>query len=226
MQERAVRELMTPDPLTVRPETPFKSIVRALTDAGVDAAPVVDADGRLLGVVSQSDLTCHEEERAPWSKMLLDKQAREHVRKSRGRTARELMTSPARTVAPDAKVCAALREMSDAHVSQLVVVDGGQVCGVLSRRDVLRSFLRDDAEIQRDVEQAVAQAIGDCPSRIEVEVRDGVVLLSGFVERVSCAWAAFAGAMSVSGVVDVDDELTSDIDDTEVHELSVHGPFV
>jgi CBS domain-containing protein len=226
VQERAVRELMTRDVVSVPPDASFKAVVRALAEPGVHAVPVIDAGGELVGVVSASDLTCHEEEQASWSRMLLGgKQVRNHSRKARGRTARDLMTAPAHTVAPDATVCSALRAMSDAHVGRLVVVEDGRVCGMLTRSDVLRVFLRDDEEIRREVEQVVAQAV-NCPAQVEVDVRDGIVLLSGRVERASCAWAAAAGAMSVSGVIDVDDELMSEVDDTEVNELAVHGPFV
>lgn len=224
MQERAVGDLMSRDPMTVPPDASFKDVVRALSERDVHAAPVVDADGTLLGIVSASDLTCHEEEPAAWSRML-GRQAREHLRKARGRTARDLMTSPARTVPPDATCCRALREMSDAHIGQLVVMDGGRVAGMLTRRDVLRAFLRDDDEIRREVEQAVTRAVGDCPAQVQVDVHDGVVRLSGHVERLSCAWAATAGARSVMGVVDVEDDVSFDTDDTDVHELSVRGPF-
>ena len=225
MQERAVRDLMSRDVMTVPPDASYKDVVRALFERDVHALPVVDGDGTLLGVVSASDLTCHEEQPATWARMLA-REAREHVRKARGRTARDLMSSPARTTDPDATVCRALREMSDAHVGQLVVMDGGRLAGILTRRDVLRAFLRDDEEIRQEVEQAVAAAVRDCPSRVQVEVSDGVVRLSGHVERLSCAWAAMAGAVSVAGVVDVEDEVSFDVDDTDVHELSVRGPFV
>ncbi len=225
MQERAVRNLMSRDVMTVPPDASYKDVVRALFERDVHAAPVVDDDGTLLGIVSASDLTCHEEQPATWARMLA-REAREHVRKARGRTARDLTTSPARTTDADATVRRALREMSDAHIGQLVVMDGGRLVGMLTRRDVLRAFLRDDDEIRREVEEAVATAVADCPSRVEVEVHDGVVRLLGHVERLSCAWAAMAGALSVGGVVDVEDEVSFDVDDTEVHELSVKGPFV
>lgn len=226
MQQRVVRDLMTTDPMTVPPGASFQAVVRALFERDVHAAPVVDDDGRLLGVVSASDLTCHEQEPLAWTR-LLGRQGRDSLRKARGRTAADLMTTPARTVSADAPVCRATREMYEHHVGQLVVTDqDGRVEGVLTRRDVLRPFLRDDSEVQREVEQAVSRAIGDCPSRLEVAVEEGVVLLSGFVERRSCAWAAAAAASEVPGVVDVEDELMADVEDTPSHEMSVHGPFV
>ena len=224
MAGRAVRDVMTTDVVTVHPDASFKAVVRLLAEHGVDGAPVVDEDGTVLGVVSGSDLTCHEEE-PPRLASLLGRSARQHVRKSRGRTARDLMSCPARTIDPSSAVCAALSEMARTRVGRLVVVEDGRLVGILTRSDVLRPFLRSDQELQRDVQRAVAAEVG-CPSRMTVTVDDGVVRLSGWVERTSCAWAACGAAHAVSGVVDVEDLLVSDVDDTAVHELSVHGPFV
>jgi CBS domain-containing protein len=224
MAGRAVRDVMTTDVVTVHPDASFKRVVQVLADCGVDGAPVVDEDGTVLGVVSGSDLTCHAEE-PPRLASLLGRTAREHVRKSRGRTARDLMSSPARTVEPSASVCAALTEMGRGKVGRLVVVEDGRLVGILTRSDVLRTYLRSDDELQREVEQALAVEVG-CPQRITVGVDDGLVRLDGWVERTSGAWAACSAAQAVSGVVDVEDRLVSDIDDTAVHELSVRGPFV
>ena len=224
MAGRAVRDVMTRDVVSVHPDASFKQVVRVLAERGVDGAPVVDEDGTLLGLVSGSDLTCHDEE-PPRLASLLGRTAREHVRKSRGRTARDLMSSPARTVEPSAPVCAALTEMGRARVGRLVVVEDGRLVGILTRSDVLRTYLRDDDELQHEVEQALAGAVG-CPQRIAVVVDDGLVRLNGWVERTSGAWAACSAASAVSGVVEVEDHLVSDVDDTAVHELSLRGPFL
>jgi len=220
---RTVGAAMTSDVVTVHPDDPFKQVVQVLAARGVDAAPVVDERGELLGVVSGSDLTCHDEE-APPLPSLVHKAVRRHARKARGRTARELMTSPARTLAPEALVVDALHDMAHHGVGRLVVVEGGRVVGILTRSDVLKVYLRSDEELAREVEQVVAANIS-CPSEVTVTVGDGVVHLRGWVERTSCSWAACSAARGVAGVVEVDDALTSKLDDTYVHELSVRGPF-
>jgi CBS-domain-containing membrane protein len=226
VQQQPVRELMTAQVTTLQPDATFKAVVRALEDCRIDAAPVVDAGGELLGVVSESDLTCHEETPASWGALLLGgRETRTHARKSRGRTARELMTSPAVTVGPDATICEALALMGKRKVGRLVVVEDGRMVGILTRSDLLRQFLRADEDILRDVEAAVEPVLRGSQSRLEVEVVEGVVRLHGWVERTSCAWAALAAASEVAGVVDVEDDLLSDVDDTVVHELSMRGPF-
>jgi len=220
---RTVGAAMTSDVVTVHPDDPFKQVVQVLAARGVDATPVVDERGELLGVVSGSDLTCHDEEVPPLPS-LVHKAVRLHARKARGRTARELMTSPARTLAPEALVVDALHDMAHHRVGRLVVVEGGRVVGILTRSDVLKVYLRSDEELAREVEQVVAANI-NCPSEVTVTVGDGVAHLRGWVERTSCSWAACSAARGVAGVVEVDDALTSKLDDTYVHELSVRGPF-
>lgn len=224
MHERPVRELMTPDPLVVAPETPFLEVVRALLGRGIDAAPVVDG-GRLVGVVSTSDLTAHEEEPASLARTLLGgRSSREHARKCRGRTAQELMTSPAVTVEPGATVAEALRTMSRAHVGRVVVVEGGRVVGVLTRSDVLRVFLRDEAALRADVDAALARIA--CEHDVDVSLVDGVVRLDGWVELASCGWAATSAVAQVPGVVDVDDRLSYRVDDAMVEQLALRGTLV
>ena len=222
-----VRDVMTTNVVAVKPDATFKAVVRALEDRGVDAAPVVDTSGALLGVVSESDLTCHDEQPGRWTEVLLGgKDQRSHRRKARARTAEALMTAPAVSVSSGTSVCEAVRLMGVEKVGRLMVVDNGRLVGILTRSDVLRCYLRDDAELQRDVEAAVSRAVGDCPARLDVEVTDGVATVAGWVERTSAALAALSAAGQVAGVVDVEDELLSDIDDTVVHEMSVRGPFV
>lgn len=222
---RSVDEVMTRDVVTVHRDASFKSVVRTLAQHRVDAVPVVDDDRRLVGVVSSSDLTCHEEPPPRWADWLT-RRGRDAARKARGDTAGDLMSAPVRTVAPEATVGAALREMARHHVGRLVVTDARGIAGILTRSDLLRVFLRDDEEIRADVLQALAPATAGCPQRISVQVDDGVVRLTGWMELRSAAWRANAAARGVAGVVQVVDDLECDVDDTAVHELATRGPFV
>jgi len=217
---------MTGDVVSLPPDASFKTAVRTLVERGVDAVPVVE-DGVVVGVVSASDLTCHDEQPAGWTELLLGgKERREHRRKAGATTAGALMRSPAVTVGPDALVCEALHTMAREGVGRVVVVDDGRLVGILTRSDVLRCYLRDDAEIARDVEDVLRTSLGDAARRLDVEVRDGVVRLAGWTELRSSAWTAEASARTVSGVVAVEEDVLCDVDDTVVHELSTRGPFV
>ena len=178
MHEHQVRELMTTDVLSVGPDTSFKQLVQLLSRHRVDAVPVVE-HGRLLGVVSASDLTAHDEQPPSLVRTLLGaRHERDHARTCRGRTARDLMTTPARCVGPDASVPEALREMTRGRVGRLVVVEDGAVVGILTRSDVLSVYLRDDALLERDVADAVRRSV-HCDAEVTSSVRDGVARLEG-----------------------------------------------
>ena len=214
---RTVGEAMTHQVLTVHPDVPFKQIVELLVGQGIDAVPVVDEHGELLGVVSGSDLTCHEES-APTIGQLLTagRTTLTHARKARARTARELMSSPARTTSPGTGVCEALHAMNRGHVGRLCVTDGGRLVGILTRSDLLRVFTRSDASLEADVEDAVREAVGKAGRDLTVLVADGIAHLRGSVERASTAVLASSAARGVPGIVDVEDDVVAEVDDVTV----------
>ena len=214
---RTVGDAMTRQVLTVHPDTPFKQIAETLVGQGIDAVPVVDEDGTVLGVVSGSDLTCHEETGPTLTQLLTHgRTTMLHARKARARTARELMSSPVRSIDPGAGVCDALARMNRSGVGRLVVLEGGRLVGILARSDLLRVYTRSDQDLQADAELAVREAVGPAGSGIRVLVADGVVHLRGEVERATTACAAAGAAESVPGVVDVEDDLHAQIDDVAV----------
>ena len=214
---RTVGDAMTRQVLTVHPETPFKQIAELLVGQGITAVPVVGLDGGVLGVVSGSDLTCHEESEPTLSQLLTHgRTSLVHRRKARGRTARELMSAPARTTTPDAGVCQALAAMQRSGVGRLLVMDDGRLVGILARSDLLRVYTRSDESLHADAEAAVRQAVGAAGAGIRVVVADGVVHLRGDVERATTACAAAGAASNVAGVVDVEDELVAAVDDVAV----------
>ena len=214
---RTVGETMTRQVLTVHPDTPFKQIAELLVGQGIDAVPVVDESGQVLGVVSGADLTCHEETAPTLGQLLTHgRTTLTHARKARARTARELMSTPVRTIAPEAGVCEALAVMNRGGVGRLVVLDGGRLVGILARSDLLRVYTRSDEAMQAEAEAAVRAAVGPAGAGIRVLVADGVVHLRGDVERASTACAAAGAASSVPGVVDVEDDVVAQVDDVAV----------
>ncbi|WP_265564889.1 CBS domain-containing protein [Streptomyces hygroscopicus] len=198
MRHRSVGDLMTPTAVSVRPGTTFKEIARLLDEYDITAVPVVDDDGRPVGVVSEADL--------------LRKQTSVGV----GSSARDLMTSPAVVAQPEWNAVRAARTMEERKVKRLPVVDGdGRLIGVISRGDLVRLFLRRDHAIQEEIlEDVVVRTLGLSPSALTVEVTDGRVTLSGTVERKSLVPVTVRLCESVDGVVDVIDRLGFDRDDT------------
>ena len=214
---RTVGDAMTRQVLTVHPDTPFKQIAELLVGQGIDAVPVVDESGQVLGVVSGSDLTCHEETGPTLAQLLTHgRTTLTHARKARARTARELMSSPPRTITADAGVCDALTAMIRGGVGRLLVMDGPRLVGILARSDLLRVYTRSDESMQLEAQAAVRAAVGPAGAGIRVLVADGVVHLRGDVQRSSTACAAAGAAQSVPGVVDVEDDVVAEVDDVAV----------
>lgn len=207
MRRWAVRNVMTRDVVFVGRDAGYKEIVELMLRHAVSAVPVIDAQGKVRGIVSELDLmqkvecTTTEEHptiierrrrRATWAKACAD-------------TAAELMTSPAIVINQDATVAAAAVLMHRKNVKRLPVVDhNGDLVGIISRADVLRGYLRPDAEIRREiVEDVLRHTLWVQPYEVEVTVRQGRVALTGRVDRQSTAQIAIQLVRATPGVVDV-----------------------
>ncbi|MCS0604894.1 CBS domain-containing protein [Streptomyces sp. LP11] len=200
-----VSDVMTREVLALRTGAAFKDIVRAMREWRIGALPVLDDAGRVVGVVAAADLPAREECREDDLGHL--GRVREGVdpRKATGTTAGELMTTPAATVTPAAGLGQAARLMARAGVEHLpVVAPDGTPRGIVSRSDLLKVFLRADADIAEQVRgEVVGRLFGTRSAAIGVEVHDGVVTLAGRVRETALVPLAVRLARSVPGVVDV-----------------------
>jgi len=200
-----VREIMTTSVVTIDRITPYKEIVRLLVEHKISGMPVLSMGRKVTGVVSEGDLLAARDGSPParsgWRHWMFGREVHQ------GRTADMLMTSPAVTILPDATVAAAARLMNSHHIRRLPVVDAdGKLAGIVSRRDLLRVFLRPDADIAADVGEILTEVLPGGPTGIEVAVRNGVVKLTGQPELVSdedLIPAAVRLAWNVDGVIDV-----------------------
>jgi CBS-domain-containing membrane protein len=215
---RRVRDVMTREVVTVDEETPFKEITQLLADCHISALPVLDSDGRVVGVVSEADLLLKEElpEGPAGGHLFQGRRQRATRAKAAGDTAVELMTAPAITVGPDASIPEAARLLHRHQVKRLPVVDpAGPLLGIVSRADLLKVFLRSDADIATEVRQQVLRrTMWIDPDTIAVEVRDGVVTLAGRLERSSLIPIVVSLVRGLDGVVEVVDRLSFETDDT------------
>jgi CBS-domain-containing membrane protein len=207
-----VSDVMTRTVVSVNAFAPFKEIVRRMQEYRVSAVPVVDEDDIVLGVISEGDLILKEDADLEGEPRFLDGSRRRQDRsKAAGRIASELMTAPAITIGPDATLGEAARVMHRHAVKRLPVVDpaGGTILGIVSRTDLLKVFLREDAEIAREVrEDVIHRTLWIDPSRIRILVRDGVVTLEGQVEHRGLHSILERLVLSCEGVVGVDNRLT------------------
>jgi CBS domain-containing protein len=180
-----------------------------MTDQRVSAIPVVGKGGRVVGVVSEADVL-RKEERRPWRwGSRLSGRARHDRAKAKARTAGQLMTSPAITIGPDASLSAAARLMNAHHLRRLPVVDAaGDLVGIVSRRDLMKVFLRPDEDITAEVSDALAQILPDDAGQVTVGVFEGVVTLAGALAGQDLIPVAVGLAAEVDGVVAVVSKLT------------------
>ncbi|WP_244178888.1 CBS domain-containing protein [Streptomyces rubellomurinus] len=199
---------MTSPVVLVAPETGFREIVALLAEYDITGMPVVDPDGRPLGVVSEADLlrtlAAQEDPHSPLP-------APEPARLGRGGavTAADLMTAQPVCTTPGTSVVAAARLMSRHGLKRLPVLDEeGRVVGMVSRGDLLRVFLREDVVIRREiVEEVLGRIEGVSPAQVGVEVDQGRVVLSGTVPEPHLVPIVLNLCRSVDGVVSVTDRL-------------------
>jgi len=209
--------VMTVRPVVAAESTGFKEIAGLLAEYRISALPVVDDDGRLVGVVSEADLLLKEAVGLGGHHHLIEssRSRREHA-KAGALVARDLMTSPAVTIGPEAPIGEAARVMHDRAVKRLPVVDqDGRVVGIVTRSDLLRVFLRPDAQIREDiVEGLIVRTLWMDPNTIQVQVKGGVVEVGGHVDRKSDIPILTNMIGAVDGVIGVVERLRYRYDDT------------
>ncbi|MFJ7910453.1 CBS domain-containing protein [Kitasatospora sp. NPDC096204] len=208
MRHATVEFVMTSPVVLVSPETGFREIVALLSEYDITGVPVVDPEGRPLGVVSEADLLrtlAAQEDPAS----LLPAPESAQAGPDGEVTAADLMTAQPVCTTPDTSVVAAARMMSRHGLKRLPVLDEeGRVIGMVSRGDLLRVFLREDAVIRREiVEEVLGRIEGVSPAEIGVEVNQGRVVLSGTVPEPHLVPIVLNLCRSVDGVVSVTDRL-------------------
>jgi CBS domain-containing protein len=212
---KTVKDVMSTLPVWVSETTPFRDIAARLRECRVSAFPVLDAHGKVTGVVSEADLLVKEamlaEPGGIWG-LLGGLVHRAAEAKAGGVTAADLMTSPAVTIGPDDLVEHAAKLMYDRKVKRLPVVDqGGRLVGIISRTDILAVFDRADAEIREEIMTRVITGRFE-PSWYSVIVKDGVVTLEGTPETAATGHDLVARTRHVQGVVAVRDRLVYPVD--------------
>lgn len=222
-----VGDVMTADVVTVAKETPYRRIVDLMMDRRISAVPVIDDFRRVVGVVSETDLL-HKVELAGESlqpRVFESRRHRSARAKARGAVAADLMSAPAVTVLPTTPVAAAARLMDSEQVKRLPVTDDlGRLVGIVSRGDLLKIYLRPDADVRGDVvAEVLRRVLAVTEDAVDVQVRDGVVTLTGKLDRRSAADIAVRLSRQVAGVVQVVDRLEFDFDDRNL--AAVGAPF-
>jgi CBS domain-containing protein len=218
-----VADVMTRTVVAVRPETPLKEVASIMVERGISGVPVVSADGAVVGVVSEADFVLKERGAEGGRPRLLarvfgeSRQTKRELAKIEATTAGQAMTAPAITVEAADTLKSAAEIMAGRRINRLPVVEGGTLVGIVTRADVVRAFVRPDAELERLVREKVLArtAFWLEPDAFEVTVAAGVVHLAGRVERRSLADTIVEVTHALGGVVGVESDLTWEIDDVE-----------
>jgi CBS domain-containing protein len=164
-------------------DTQFKELTGLMAIHKVSALPVIDSAGGVAGMVSELDLL-----------------RKEQFEDQPGRAARDLMSSPAVTVAPDATIVTAAQLMDRHRIKQLVVVGAdGILAGIVTPRDLLRVYLRSADEIRAEIVGEVLTSFRTNPALVKVTVADGVVTLDGEMGKRSMIPLAVRMAHAVDG---------------------------
>lgn len=215
------KDVMTTAVLTVGPDADVGDIARTMLEARISAIPVIDADGRLAGIVSEGDLLHRAEtgtrrHQSWWLRLLATpEEPEQRYLKEVGRRARDVMTREVISVDPDTPLTEIAALLEKYHIKRVPVLDGGRLVGIVSRANLLRGIATwrkpDDVRVEDSVlRRRVLEALGEAElpmHLINVTVTGGVVEFWGAVETGRQVDAARAAAEATPGVVRVDSHL-------------------
>lgn len=147
---KTVTDVMSRDPIVVRKETPLKEAIQILAEKRISGIPVVDDVGKLVGIISETDLMWQETGVTPPAYiMFLDSVIylqnpgtyERELHKALGQTVGEVMSHNPVTISPGKTVKEAAQLMHDRSVHRLPVIDSAsQVVGILTRGDIVRAM--------------------------------------------------------------------------------------
>jgi CBS domain-containing protein len=215
-------QIMTRPVITVAPETTIIDAANLMLQRHVSGLPVVDATGKLVGIVSEGDFIRRSEigtqrKRGRWLKFILGpgKTAADFVHEH-GRKVDEVMTKQPLTITEDTALAEVVDLMERNNVKRLPVIRGDEVVGIVSRANLLQAVASlarevpdptaDDDHIRNRVIDALEKNDW-CPFGLGVLVKDGIVHLSGVITEERSRQAAVVAAETVEGVKKVHDHL-------------------
>jgi len=216
-----VSDLMTRELITASPETTFQEAVRLLEDNRISGLPVIDRDGKLVGIVSEADLLNKAEKREPDAYVLESRRHRLDRSRASALDVASAMSRDIVSVRPDSPIALAAREMHARGFKRLPVVDSeGRLVGIVSRGDVLKVFLRSDTELAAEVRGILDEAertFGD--SRLAAKVTGGVVELDGSLRSKHQVDATVRAVAGVDGVIGIYSRIACETDDARFVDL-------
>ncbi|MBC6445823.1 CBS domain-containing protein [Actinokineospora xionganensis] len=190
------KDIMSSPVLTVGTSTTVKEAASLLASHGFTAAPVVDEDDRLVGVVTEADLVRDRLPRDPRSLIHPGAQA---TGPAVAHSVGEVMSTPVTSMNPGADVADLAAALLGAGHRSMPIVEGSHVVGIVTRRDLLRTIARDDEAVAKDVRHRLEIYGGR--GRWSVRVADGAVTIDDEHDDATDRHVATVLARAVPGVV-------------------------
>lgn len=218
-----VADVMTRNVISVTPDATIENAAKLMLQRGISGLLVVDAEGRLAGVVTEGDLLRRDElgtqrHRPWWLRLLVSpgRQAADFTR-THGRRVRDVMTADVITTGAAAPLSEVVELMELHRIKRVPVTQEGRVVGVVSRADLLRALVvssRSDRQVGND-DRSIRAAILDALEReawapttsLNVTVADGVVDVWGTITNDQERRAICVIAENTPGVKQVNDHM-------------------
>lgn len=215
-------QIMTRSVVSVTPDTTVREAATLMLERHISGLPVIDADGKLVGIVSEGDFIRRSEigtqhKRGGWLSYLLSLRSHsvDFVHEN-GRKISEVMTPDPFTVTEDTSLEDIVALMERKHVKRLPVVRNEKLVGIVSRSNLMQAVASlahdipdptaDDDHIRKRIIESLEKSDW-CPIGLSVVVRDGIVHLSGIITQASVRQAIIVTAENVAGVRKVHDHL-------------------
>jgi CBS domain-containing protein len=218
------KDIMVRNVVSVKPDDSIYTAIRLMLAKGISGLPVVDAEGKPIGVVTEGDFlrrieseTCLRRPR--WLEFLTSPGvlASEYV-KSASRRVDEVMTPNVEAVTEDTPVADIVDLMEKRRIKRVPVVRDGRIVGIVSRNNLLRALVHGAAETRNEggddetIRQSVLQRLKGQPwtpaSSIEVEVKNGIARISGVITDERERDAMRVCVRNTPGVIAVEDAIT------------------
>lgn len=213
------RDIMTTDPVTVPPDTPLEAVAALMAERHISGLPVVETDGRLVGLVTDGDLmrrlSAKEDKPASFFAALLGATADQALAYARahGRRVRDVMSINLASVTEDATVEEVAHLLETKRIRRVPVLRDGRLVGVVSRADLLRAVMApvgsgaeqeaSDPRIRREIYAAMREQPWISARFVFPMVKDGVVTFHGFLAGQEAMMALRVLAEGVAGVKEV-----------------------
>jgi CBS domain-containing protein len=215
-------DVMTHEVTTVTRDTPVQEIATLLYTRRISGVPVVDPDGRVVGMVSEGDLMSHAkavgEEPQPrswWLSLFSDRSnSAENYTRSHARTAEDVMTNRVISVTEEQSLGEVAKLLEKNRIKRAPVLRDGKLVGIISRANLLQALAVSPttepvSASDREIDRAINAELRNKPwgTSSNIIVQDGVVHLWGFIDDESERKALVVLAQNTVGVRAVEDHL-------------------